>query len=162
MGNSQLRKERAPLCEQESVVRAANRQEGLSAGIKTHVDVCPACTETLEIAQSLYQLTVDRGAKPLPSAASVWRRSSLRMQREKTRQAIMPIIWMKRLSSIVWAVASIILLVRDHSRIAVESPILKAGLISLGGFILVISAILWSWARSEPSKHAFLGNRPRA
>lgn len=92
-------------CEKESEVVAAARSNSFSAELRSHVQNCSDCQESLRVAQLFLQNAASLSANNQPRAAShVWRQAQRRRQEMALRRATRPLLIMKALS-LVYIVA---------------------------------------------------------
>jgi hypothetical protein len=136
-----------PLCAREQEVVRALAYGDLSEHLRAHIDVCTACHEVRTVAQQLHRLAEDVAEEPLRSAACTWWSLNYKMRREKVGHAVLPLVWMSRISSgtILFAAAFGISRLSIHSAV---SSVLAVGLLALAAVALPIAIVLWRWSRS--------------
>ncbi len=80
-----------PPCEREPEVLEAV-QSGRLAELRTHLDVCPACSDLVVVLESMRKDGDLVSAEvQVPSAGLVWFKAQLRARREATAEALKPV-----------------------------------------------------------------------
>lgn len=89
------------LCERESEVVAAARNDSFSPELNRHVQSCSSCQKTQRVAQLFLQNAAFLQAQNHPMAAShVWRQAQRRKQELALKRATRPLLFMRVLSGI--------------------------------------------------------------
>ena len=136
-------------CAKESTVAEAVGRGTLPEDLRGHVETCRVCIEVVRVARSLRELVACDMEESLPSGASTWWRLNLRVRRERTHRAAVPLTWMRRLSLATWIVVAMTLLLWQLPTLSIYSAALEIGLVALGAVTLPVSIVLWWWSRSE-------------